>query len=194
MTIAKDANTDLLDPLQGMDIKVQVIQSGSTAAGAGQGLLVGAFTSLMFKIVNQTEVYLPLNSRIPRALDGEIIIVWSLEQGLIDLDILSNTFGSGFASGMNSARGSLIPRSQRFSILFETNTSKDEVISSSSDQGYRQDSGQISATGNPVVQYALQYCRVDTCNFGVTAGRHIAANTWQGTAQQIGKPNTPKAP
>ena len=34
-------------------------------------------------------------------------------------------------------------------------------------------------------QYTLKFCRVDTFSFGVTAGRHVVANAWQGTAQHI---------
>lgn len=184
-------NEALFDPLQGYDIKVNV-----QAEGGQNDQLVGAFTSLMFKVVNQTETYLTLNNRIPRHLDGEIIVVWSMEQGLIDLDVIGNTFGTDFSNGLANPRGPAnIPRQTRFKILFQSNTADQypSVTSnqpSNSDTGFRQDfNGSTNKTGT----FALLYCRVDTMTFGVAAGRHIVANTWQGTAQSVAAIDASKA-
>lgn len=166
---------ELLDPLQGYDIKVSV-QSES----GGPAKILGAFTSLMFKIVNQTETYLTLNNRVPRHLDGEIIIVWSMEQGLIDLNVVANTFGPDLAAGLGSIRGGGIPRQTRFQITFATNVA-DGTAAPEDDVAFRQNPAVL--TDNNV--FVLQYCRVDTMTFGVAAGRHIVANTWQGTAQSV---------
>jgi hypothetical protein len=179
---------NLRDPLQGYDIKVDVI-TGAGASGQNARRLVGAFTSLMFKVVNQTETYLPLNSRIPRMLDGEMIVVWSLEQGLIDLAVLRNTFGKEVSEAFQVGRGALIPRQARFSISFRINSpdSTEMVSSTASDVTFN--AGGLNGGSNADTTkslYRLDFCRVDTMNFGVTAGRHVVANTWQGTAQNIG--------
>lgn len=175
----------LLDPLQGFDIKVT---TSTYAIGAEAAKLVGAFTSLMFKVVNQTETYLPLNSRIPRHLDGEIIVVWSLEQGLVEINIVSNTFGTDFATGFFGGRGTLIPRSERFDVHFLANmASVDQAINNEATfvSNVTTEGVTGGAGGREKEQYTLKYCRVDTFSFGVTAGRHIVANAWQGTAQHI---------
>jgi hypothetical protein len=180
--MADNLDTHLLDPLQGFDVKVQVISQG-TGNTDGTTRLVGAFTSLMFKMVSQTETYLPLNQRIPRMLDGEIIFVWSLEQGLVDLNIIQNTFGAGVATALKSNRTSLIPRQVRFRIVFESNLANADsthIATAGNDTQFNQKASNVTG-----VQYALNWCRVDTCTFGVAAGRHVVANTWQGTAQTL---------
>lgn len=162
----------LRDPLQGYDIKVQT----------SNNQLVGAFTSLMFKVVNQTETYLPLNSRIPRMLDGEIIVVWSLEQGLVNTDIVSNTFGPTFAEKFGGPRGTLIPRAQRFNVNFRLNSGDDWTVAGGDE---KLNTGSTASTYGTDLQVDLMVCRVDTYSFGVTAGRHVVANAWQGTCQHI---------
>lgn len=175
----------LLDPLQGFDIKVS---TSTYAVGAKTAKLVGAFTSLMFKVVNQTETYLPLNSRIPRHLDGEIIVVWSLEQGLVEADVVTNTFGEAFSAEFAKGRGTLIPRSERFDVHFQANLAEiDKAINN--EAVFVSNVSSAGVVGNPNnlkdEKYTLKYCRVDTFSFGVTAGRHVVANAWQGTAQHI---------
>ena len=181
------ANIDLRDPLQGFDVKV-TISSLYTPSGAGASAqqLVGAFTSLMFKIVNQTETYLPVNSRIPRHLDGEILVVWSLEQGLVDLNVIRNTFGSDFNNQFKIGRGALIPRAARFDIVWKANLAEADKTAANDTES----EATLRLQGNTDLaksNYKLNYCRVDTFSFGVTAGRHVVANAWQGTAQHISK-------
>jgi hypothetical protein len=182
----------LQDPLQGYDIKVETVNfAAGNAVGSTSGPLVGAFTSLMFKIVNQTETYLPLNSRIPRMLDGEVIVVWSLEQGLVEMNVVSNTFGSGFATAFEKGRQFKVPRSQRFNIKFGMNA----MLSDTTDETTFNTAGGTTsfisaaqAKGNagvPTNGYQITLCRVDTFSFGVAAGRHVVANSWQGTGQHL---------
>lgn len=173
------------DPLQGYDIKVKTVPLLT-----GQEQLVGAFTSAMFKIINQTETYLPLNSRIPRQLDGELIIVWALEQGLLDPDVMTNTFGSAFGAALNFGRGYKIPRSARFNIQFTVELGNDEFSSPQpaifdNNAFSNLDGGDGDGTSDFEYQFTLEYCRVDTYSFGMTAGRHVVANSWQGTAEAI---------
>lgn len=182
------------DPLQGYDIKVTTVASNGSSSGA----LVGAFTSLMFKIVNQTETYLPLNSRIPRMLDGEVIVVWSLEQGLVEMDVVANTFGADFATGFSGGRGSMIPRSRRFNILFEAQAmigakaggvdNDTYWIDGPTAAGSQGTGGTLSLAniqGSTALKYGIMSARVDTFSFGVAAGRHVVANAWQGTAEHL---------
>lgn len=181
------AVNELSDPLQGFDVKVSVSPHMNDKV---QGQLVGAFTSLMFKIVNQTETYLPVNSRIPRHLDGEILVVWSLEQGLVDLNVIKNTFGSHFNDAFKKGRGTLIPRAARFDIVWKANLAEEDAKTASageSEATVRLDNGTTNDPAITTSSYKLNYCRVDTFSFGVTAGRHIVANAWQGTAQHISK-------
>lgn len=178
-----------LDPIQGMDIQVSTVQSLQTAGARSGGQLVGVFTSAMFKIVNQTETYLPLNARIPRHLDGEIIIVYALEQGLIDPNVMTNTFGSTFAAALANGRGAKIPRSSRFNVKFKAELSQDlednDPAIFFNDQITNR-SGDGLATGNLLeLGFMLTNCRVDTFSFGMTSGRHIVANSWQGTAEGL---------
>lgn len=187
MADERQLNT-LYDPLQGYDIKVST--SDYQLGAKTSTKLVGAFTSLMFKVVNQTETYLPLNTRIPRHLDGEVIVVWSLEQGLVEIDIVTNTFGSGFATNFAQGRGTLIPRSERFDIHFQANmaaidqatNNEATFVSTPASDGINVG---VDANFAGKSKYTLKYCRVDTFSFGVTAGRHVVANAWQGTAQHI---------
>lgn len=181
------------DPIQGFDVSVFTSPAGvskdtGAAAGTtfGTGLLVGSFTSLMFKIVSQTETYLVLNERLPRMLDGEVIVVWSLEQGMINPQVITNTFGSSFATQFAQGRGKLIPRSKRFDIHFQVSMAVDDATAAQGQEGGTEETFRTNGA-NPVKdqQYILKYCRVDTMSFGVAAGRHIVANSWQGTAQYV---------
>lgn len=180
------AVNDLTDPLQGYDVKVMVSSIYTpTGQGASAQQLVGAFTSLMFKIVNQTETYLPVNSRIPRHLDGEILVVWSLEQGLVSLNVIKNTFGSNFNNTFKLGRGQLIPRTARFDIVWSPSLADNDKIAK--DDATGQSEATLRLADSASSTYKLKYCRVDTFSFGVTAGRHVVANAWQGTAQHISK-------
>jgi hypothetical protein len=175
----------LRDPLQGYDIKVTVVEPmDGTGTGSGDRL-VGAFNTFMWRLVNQTEAYISLNQRIPRMLDGEVLVVWSLDQGLIDMDVISNTFGNAFAVsfGAEDARSAVTPRQKRFNLkCIASSTVAGGSIPSNTpwgEQGFRDDGAK------PEVSIELKMARVDTLTFGVAPGRAVAANSWQGTAEGV---------
>lgn len=172
--------THLLDPFQGYDISVSVVPYDSKDVK-----LEGAFTGFMCRIVNQTEAYLPLNQRIPRMLDGEVIVAWSLEQGHINDKWVAATYGTNFAKAIKEGRGvNAIPRQRRFKIEMNTVTKHiDDVgeVSFNNDG----DTNNTNSKTIKALKLTLHYCRVDTGSFGVVAGRRVAASSWQGTAQSI---------
>lgn len=164
------------DPFQGYDIKVE----------GDNSVLLGAFTSAMFKIVNQTETYLTLNNRVPRHLDGELIFIWAAEQGLVNTDVLGHAFGSDFADAFGQARvrSLKIPRESRFNLSF-----KAAVHSSDTKEKFLTDNTASSRDGsNPtgtVYTFKVKSCRIDTHSFGVTSGRNIIAVSYQGTGEGL---------
>lgn len=169
------------DPIQGFDVEVySVSQNGDVGVGLdSDAQLQGTFTSLMFKVVNQTETYLPLNSRLPRHLDGEFIFVWAAEQGLVTSNFMVNSFGKAFADAVNTGRGYKVPRMERFRLIFAINTGEDtQDISRFNNDNFPAQLGGLK-------YFMLDNCRVDTYSFGVTAGRHVVANSWQGTAEGL---------
>ncbi len=178
------------DPLQGYDIRVETAEyDGSTTR------LMGAFNTFMWRVVSQSEVYLTLNQRIPRHLDGDILTVWSLDQGLVNLNVVANTFGTLFAKkfGADSPRAQIIPRQRRFQLKVSANLDTIEATTVNGDtkffgeQGFNQAefaAGDTQASDEyPQLAVTLRYARVDTLTFGVAPGRAVAANSWQGTAE-----------
>lgn len=175
---------DTMDPLQGQDVQVFV----STASGAQ--ILVGSFTSILVRFVNVTETYIELNQRVPRHLDGEINIVWQLERGMLNMNVLQDTFGffqvNGQAYGID--RSQKVPRARRFNISFASTVSPDDFLPGEFAGG--QNGMMMAMAGNaglgnvpPFKTYHLLGCKVDTFSFGATAGRSVVANQWQGTAE-----------
>lgn len=174
---------NLNDPLQGMDCEVR-----SVGAGGVNNEISGAFTSVMFKIVSQTETYLTLDQRIARQLSGEIIFVWAAEQGWLDPSFIANAFGTPMSSGMSAGRPSRVPRANRFNLEFKlknpTNASNYPGVDTTS-------IGNADTTFNNAVitgkgtKLSLINCRTDTLSFGVTAGRHVVATSYQGTAEGL---------
>ena len=167
---------DNTDPIQGFDVQVYSVAHSALTTGQNSQLQ-GVFTSLMFKVVNQTETYLPLNARIPRHLDGEVIFVWAAEQGLVSSNFMLNTFGKQFEDGIAKGRGNKIPRSARFALVFKVDTAETGNHPATFDN-------ETFVLGTQKY-FTLEYCRVDTYSFGVTSGRHVIANSWQGTAEKL---------
>ncbi len=172
------------DPIQGMDVKVT-----SVAAGGSNNRISGAFTSVMFKIVSQTETYLTLDQRVARQLTGEVIFVWAAEQGWLDPGFIANAFGSPAATGIASGRPSRIPRQNRFHLDFliqdpsvAANYPTLAGITLNDDQA---SFNNTNVSGN--TRLSLRNCRTDTLSFGVTAGRHVVATSYQGTAEGLQK-------
>lgn len=166
----------LRDPLQGYDIKVSVT-GPADGKNSGTGTrLVGIFNTFMWRLVNQTEAYISLNQRIPRMLDGEVLVVWSLDQGLINMDVVKNTFGEGFATDFagDDARSKVQRRQVRFNLLCQQGTINEQL----GEEGFQND-------GRGLTSIELKMARVDTLTFGVAPGRAVAANSWQGTAEGV---------
>lgn len=168
------------DPLQGYDIQVEVTEpKDGNESGAGSRLL-GKFNTFMWRLVNQTEAYISLNERIPRMLDGEVLVVWSLDQGLINMDVVSNTFGKDFATSFagSDARAKVQPRQKRFNLVCKGTLASGTTTG---EEGF-----QLGGTEKrPGVKIELKMARVDTLTFGVAPGRAVAANSWQGTAEGV---------
>jgi hypothetical protein len=169
----------LRDPLQGYDLKVSVINLKGKQESTR---LFGAFNSFMWRIVNQTEAYIQLNQRIPRMLDGEIIVVWSLDQGLVNPNVIENTFGKEFADAFKGGRNNVIPRQHRFHIKVDAGAG-----STIANEKLELDEGDFNVAPNGMYAMSLQlnYARCDTLTFGVAPGKTVAANSWQGTAEGI---------
>lgn len=169
------------DPFQGYDIQVKSDNSS---------VMIGAFTSAMFKIVNQTETYLTLNNKVPRHLDGELIFIWAAEQGLVNPDVLGNAFGPDFAEAFNSgvARSKKIPREARFNLEFKASVHpKDDAtrfITSNEAGGNLAQRGGGTILSSTYV-FKVKNCRIDTHSFGVTSGRNIVAVSYQGTGEGL---------
>lgn len=167
----------LRDPLQGYDIKVSVTEpADGNNSGTGSRLL-GIFNTFMWRLVNQTEAYISLNQRIPRMLDGEVLVVWSLDQGLVNMKVIENTFGGAFATSFagDDARSHVQPRQKRFNLVCEQQLVAGEVTG---EEGFRSE-------GRKTTRIELKMARVDTLTFGVAPGRAVAANSWQGTAEGV---------
>lgn len=171
----------LRDPLQGYDIRVTVTDiPASGGTGTGSSRLAGAFNSFMWRTISQTEAYLMLGSRVPRMLDGEMITVWSLDQGLVNLDVVANTFGTTTADAFKDGRGAVIPRQSRFTLKAHAGT---DTIAPPAAGWTEAGFNMTGETVGPVMDITLIMCRVDTLTFGVAPGKSVAANSWQGTAE-----------
>ncbi len=168
------------DPIQGHDVLVTITPytSANTTGDEEKDSINNAFEEIMMKMVNQTETYLPLFSRVPRFLDGEIIIVWSASAGALSLKFIRETFGNAFMTSIKNGRTSRIKRSRRFSMSFTVATGEEF----SAESHMRSD----RLTGSTGTQrMSLLYCRCDTLSFGVRAGKGYAVNSWQGTAEAL---------
>jgi len=192
-------NNALLDPIQGFDADVYVVDQAT-----GAYLLVGRFVSIQITIRNATETYLELNQRVPRFLDGEFQIGWVLERGHLDHRVLEYTFG---ISAIN--RELRLNRSPRFQITFQ-------ILAPELDQDPQGYSGILQTAGayeqgETVIgngeiyfarsgaakynrrrasgQYVLTFCKVDSLSIGAMAGRSVIANRWEGLAEGIEQVN-----
>lgn len=175
---------ELRDPVQGFDCTVEVIPVG----GTDKDVLTGSFTGFMCKIINQTEAYLPLGTRVPRMLDGEILTAWSLEQGLQHPRVLKNTYGKAFAEAYGSAksRQTPVPRQRRFNIKMNTTTVHMTGAASDVNNLWGESTFNTGVvTKMDKLELIVRFCKVDTGSFGVMAGRRVAASSWQGSGEGI---------
>jgi len=104
-------NNVILDPIQGFDIAAW-LQDSATGAIA----LFGDFQSITLTIRDSTETYLPLGTRFPVYLNGEVQIAFVIEQGLVDMNFMQRTFGV-----QNMVREQLVTRGPRFQLTFDAN-------------------------------------------------------------------------
>jgi hypothetical protein len=100
-----------LDPIAGFDIAAW-IQDAAT----GELALFGDFQSITLTIRDSTETYLPLGTRFPVYLNGEIQIAFVIEQGLVDMNFMQRTFGV-----QNMVREQLVTRGPRFQLTWDAN-------------------------------------------------------------------------
>lgn len=168
-------NNAILDPMQGFDADVWVIDQAT-----GSFDLVGRFTSIQITVRNATEPYLEMNQRVPRYLDGEFQIGWTLERGMLDARVLQQTFGYG-----NISRELRLNRGSRMQITFELHATElhDKAATELGMAGFTG----LQAAGTRVAkgQMVLTFCKVDTFTMSVMAGRQVIANQWQGLAEGI---------
>lgn len=104
-------NNVILDPIQGYDIAAWMQDTAT-----GQIALFGDFQSITLTIRDSTETYLPLGTRFPVYLNGEVQIAFVVEQGLVDMNFMQRTFGV-----QNMTREQLVTRGPRFQLTFDAN-------------------------------------------------------------------------
>ncbi len=124
--IAKVTDHGGPDPIQGYDVDVWVqrqdlITVNSPTQGdshnIGGMVLLGSFTGIKVQIRTASEVYLEYDSRNPVYMDGETQILFTLEKGLIDMNVITETFGASVLG--RRASYNVMPR---FNITFNVNT------------------------------------------------------------------------
>lgn len=182
---ASVVNNAILDPLQGFDADVWVIDQGT-----GNYNLIGRFTSIQVTIRNATEPYLELNQRVPRLLDGEFQFGWVLERGMLDARVLEQTFG--FNAITRELRNS---RNTRFQISFSCNAPELEsttenlnpagVVGTTARGSNEAGNANVFASRKTIGEYVLTFCKVDSFTMGVNAGRNVIANRWEGMCEGI---------
>lgn len=104
-------NNVILDPIQGYDIAAWMQDTAT-----GEIALFGDFQSITLTIRDSTETYLPLGTRFPVYLNGEVQIAFVVEQGLVDMNFMQRTFGV-----QNMTREQLVTRGPRFQLTFDAN-------------------------------------------------------------------------
>lgn len=98
-----------LDPMQGFDVAAWMQDAAS-----GQLAFFGDFQSITLTIRDSTETYLPLGTRFPVYLNGEVQIAFVIEQGMVDMNFLQRTFGI-----QNMSREQLVTRGPRFQLTWD---------------------------------------------------------------------------
>jgi hypothetical protein len=199
-----------LDPIQGFDIAAWMQDSAS-----GQIALFGDFQSITLTIRDSTETYLPLGTRFPVYLNGEIQIAFVIEQGLVDMNFMQRTFGV-----QNMVREQLVTRGPRFQLTFDANayelaknyqsiaanggktdpiidyrtggTVFNQIVGGSNASFVSKVDPENANSGSyksavPLAQgrYELQRCKIDSLSVGIMPGRRVIAQRWEGVAEGI---------
>jgi hypothetical protein len=162
-------NNALADPLQSQDVDAFLLDQGT-----GELALIGRFVSFMASVRNATRPYNPLNSRIPRLLDGTLTFEWTLQRGMVDTRVVERTFGYSLnedGSRARMTRSDRISRHPRFSLVIEMNPEELE-----GDLEGRLAKG----------RYMLTYCKTEVLSFGADGSNNgIVPVQWEGMAEGI---------
>jgi hypothetical protein len=215
------------DPFQGFDCEVWVqradlagIQNPKTGnfdqravanylthdefdSGLTQGgmILLGQFTGVHISLRMTTEPYSEYDSRGPVYMDGEAQISWRLEKGLVNMDVLRETFGmSVFGRRVHfnvSPRLNITFNINTASFNFEsdrpgqyTNELNRQVSFGSQPAFYTPDSGYVpeplpSFTRHVNGRMVMKACKVDMWNMIAQGGRHVVSTDWSGVAEEL---------
>lgn len=184
------SNNALLDPLQGYDADVWVIDQAT-----GSWILTGRFTTIELVFRNTTRPYIELNQRVMRQLDGTFMMGWTMERGQLDGRVLQQTFGYS-----KIGRSLRVNRHPRMQITFQVNAPElhDQPSDISSDDTFSQNnnadlfsgvstanatSGNVEKNRNARSMVALKFCKVETFTLRAEAGDEILSNRWEGVAE-----------
>ena len=195
MAIANDmgnsvSNNALLDPLQGYDADVWVIDQAT-----GTWILTGRFTTIELVFRNTTRPYIELNQRVMRQLDGTFMMGWTMERGQLDGRVLQQTFGYS-----KIGRSLRVNRHPRMQITFQVNAPElhDQPSNINAENTFSQSTnanlydavtsasvtdGNVENNRNAKSMIALKFCKVETFTLRAEAGDEILSNRWEGVAE-----------
>lgn len=177
---AETVNVGGFDPIQGYDVGVFVTDLGSKAE-----VLLGQFTSIEVAIKAAAEPYKAIGYNIPIYLDGEIQINFTLEKGLLDINVLEETLGFSKFSYKNSYF-----RTPRLEIKFMVDP-VDAYALGEPTRGVFGYSNQKSKENIdvskrvPAGQFVLRYAKIEDWMLGSRAGKQVVVTQWRGVAQEI---------
>lgn len=158
-------------PLQGYDVGVWVEDE---APRANKSTLLGQFTSIIITFKNASEPYIPVGSRQPIYLDGEMQIAFALEKGLLDALVFQQTVGFRRIHQRNR-----YIRSPRFKITF----AMDPVDWMALDEDSHFFGELIRRY--PSGRFVLEGCKIDNFQVVGTSGKSVVATRWEGVAEGI---------
>ena len=168
-----DSNSSGPAPLQGYDVGVWVRDLGYNG-GTGNTVLLGQFNSIVITVRNISDPYVAVGFRQPLYLDGEVQIAFTLEKGLLDMDVFTETFGFN-----RMHREFRFNRTPRFEISFCVDPVDWVALSQTS---YQLNEG---ITRKPVGRFVLGGCKIEAFNLGASAGKSVVATQWHGVAHSI---------
>jgi len=184
------SNNAIMDPLQGYDADVWVIDQAT-----GAWILTGRFTTIELVFRNTTRPYIELGQRVMRQLDGTFMMGWTMERGQLDGRVLQQTFGYS-----KIGRGLRVNRHPRMQITFQVNSpelheepnspDKEGLFSDSSNANLFDGVSSANATSgteigarNAESMVILKFCKVETFTLRAEAGDEILSNRWEGVAE-----------
>jgi hypothetical protein len=167
------ANSNGPAPLQGYDVGVWVTDVGYNNR-ASRAALLGQFTNIVITVRNISDPYMAVGYRQPLYLDGEVQIAFTLEKGLLDIDVFTETFGFD-----RFERDRRFNRTPRFDITF----SMDPVDWNALGEASKEFNEVIMR--KPVGRFVLSSCKIESFHLGASAGKSVIATQWQGIAHGI---------